>query len=82
MIKVRQVSAGVNDYAQVNAGMSKYSNYAHDEAMMNGVAVSEPDELLADIQLLENWRPAVQKRSEEIAKKSKSRPPVSTIRGA
>lgn len=68
-----------DDYAQVSAGMSKCSNYAHDKATMGGVAVPEPDELLADIQSLENWRSAVQKRSEEIAKQRKARPPVSTI---
>ena len=32
--------------------MTKCSNYAHDKALMGGVAVPEPDELLTDICLL------------------------------
>lgn len=69
------VSVDDDDYAQVNAGMSKCSNYAHDKAMMGGVAVPDPDELLTDILALENWRAQVHKRSEETAKKRKAGPP-------
>jgi hypothetical protein len=36
------------DYAQVNAGMTKCSNCAHDKALLGGVAAPDPDELLAD----------------------------------
>lgn len=75
------VSVDDDDYAQVNAGMSKCSNYAHDKATMGGVAVPEPDELLADILALENWRAQVHKRSEETAKKRKAGPPVATGAG-
>ncbi|WP_425894515.1 AAA family ATPase [Ralstonia pseudosolanacearum] len=75
------VSVDDEDYAQVNAGMSKCSNYAHDKAMMGGVAVPEPDELLADILALENWRAQVHKRSEETAKKRKAGPPVAAGAG-
>lgn len=70
------VSVGDEDYAQVNAGMTKCSNYAHDKAIMGGVAVPDPEELLADILALENWRAQVHKRSEETAKKRKAGPPV------
>lgn len=70
------VSVDDNDYAQVNAGMSKCSNYAHDKAMMGGVAVPDPDELLTDILALENWRTQVYKRSENTAKKRKAGPPI------
>ncbi|KER64049.1 AAA family ATPase [Aeromonas hydrophila] len=66
------VSVDDEDYAQINAGMSKCSNYAHDKAMIGGVAVPDPDELLADILALENWRVQVHKRSEETAKKRKA----------
>lgn len=66
------VSVDDDDYAQVNAGMSKCSNYAHDKAMMGGVAVPDPDELLADILALENWRTQVHKRSEDTAKRRKA----------
>ncbi len=68
------VSVGDDDYAQVNAGMSKCSDYAHDKAMAGGVAVPDPDELLADILALESWRTQVHKRSEETAKKRKAGP--------
>jgi hypothetical protein len=70
------VSVDDEDYAQVNAGMSKCSNYAHDKAMMGGVAVPDPDELLTDILALENWRIQVHKRSEDTAKKRKAGPPI------
>lgn len=70
------VSVDDDDYAQVNAGMSKCSNYAHDRPMMSGVSVPDPDELLADILVLENWRAQVNKRSEYIAKKRKASHPV------
>lgn len=66
------VSVDDDDYAQVTAGMSKCSNYAHDKAMMGGIAVPDPDELLADILALETWRAQVHQRSDETAKKRKS----------
>lgn len=72
------VSVDDDDYAQVNAGMSKCSNYAHDKAMIGGVAVPDPDELLTDILALENWRAQVHKRSEETAKKRKAGLPLVT----
>lgn len=60
------------DYAQVNAGMTKCSNYAHDKALIGGVAVPDPDELLADILALEAWRARIDKRSADTAKKRKA----------
>ncbi len=65
-----------DDYAQVNTGMTKCSNYAHDKASVGGVAVPEPDELLADIMALETWRAQIDKRSGETAKKRKAGPTV------
>ncbi|WP_133648517.1 AAA family ATPase [Paraburkholderia flava] len=64
-----------DDYAQVNAGMTKCSNYAHDKALLGGVAIPDPDELLADITALETWRAHIQKRGEETTKKRKA-PPI------
>ncbi|TBR75519.1 MAG: ATPase [Burkholderiaceae bacterium] len=64
------------DYAQVNAGMTRCSNYAHDKAPLGGVAVPDPDELLADITALETWRAQIDKRSVETAKKRKAGPAV------
>ncbi len=59
------------DYAKVNSGMSRCSNYAHDKAFIGGVAVPEPDELLADIQELETWRGEVERRSKDTLKRRK-----------
>ena len=61
-----------SDYAQVTAGMSKCSNYAHDKALMGGIAILEPDELFADIMALENWRLQIDKHNGGIAKKRKA----------
>ncbi|SKA63603.1 AAA domain-containing protein [Pantoea ananatis] len=68
-----------NDYTQVHAGMSKCSNYAHDKAVAGGVAAPDPEELLADIITLENWRSQIHKRSEETAKKRKMGPAVTVV---
>ena len=59
------------DYAQVDAGMTKCSNHAHDKAVIGGVAVPDPDELLADIRSLEDWRSSVETRAKAIEKKRK-----------
>jgi energy-coupling factor transporter ATP-binding protein EcfA2 len=67
-----------DDYAQVHAGMTKCSNYAHDKAVLGGIAVPDPDELLADITALETWRGQIDKRSVETAKKRKIGPAVAT----
>lgn len=60
------------DYAQIYAGMTKCSNYAHDKAQQGGVAVPDPDELLADITALDAWREGLEKRSKMIAQKRKA----------
>lgn len=60
------------DYARVYAGMAKCSNYAHDKALQGGIAVPDPDELLADIMELDAWRESSEKRSTITAKKRKA----------
>lgn len=65
------VAVDDGDYARVTAGMTKCSNYAHDKAVMGGVAVPDPDELLADILDLEEWRNQIEQRSKETAKRRK-----------
>ncbi len=71
--RLAEVVVDDNDYAQVDAGMTKCSNYtAHDKALMGGVAVPEPDELLADIVALETWRVKIEKRSGETAEKRRA----------
>ena len=74
--RLAEVVVDDNDYAQVDAGMTRCSNYAHDKALMGGVAVPDPDELLSDIMALETWRAQIEKRSAETAKKRKSGPTV------
>ena len=60
------------DYVTVDRWMSKCSNYAHDQALIGGVEVPDPDELLADINALDEWRKQVLKRGETIRKKRKT----------
>ena len=68
-----QLLAGVvvddADYSAIENAMTRCSNYAHDQALLGGTAIPDPDELLADINGLENWRTAVTKRSEDVRKK-------------
>lgn len=70
------VTVDDEDNAQLNAGMSKCSDYVHDKVMIGGFAVPDPDELLTDILAKKNWRAKVHKRSEETAKKRKAVPPI------
>lgn len=70
--RLAEVVVDDSDYSQVNAGMTKCSNYAHDKALMGGVDVPEPDELLEDIMALEGWRDQIEKRSKEVAKRRKA----------
>jgi ABC-type cobalamin/Fe3+-siderophores transport system ATPase subunit len=60
------------DYAKVYAGMTKCSNYAHDKALQGGIAVPDPDELLADIMELDAWREGIEKRGKMMAQKRKA----------
>ena len=69
--RLAEVLVEDGDYAQVSAGMAKCSNYPHDKAMEGGVAVPDPDELLADIETLETWRILIEKKSKETAKRRK-----------
>lgn len=59
------------DYAVIDAGMSKCSNYEHDKAMEGGIAMPDPDDLLADILLLDDWRGKTQARGDATAKMRK-----------
>ena len=72
--RLAEVIVDDSDYAQVDAGMTRCSNDAHDKALMGGVAVPDPGELLADIMALETWRAQIEKRSGETAKKRKAAP--------
>jgi len=69
--RLAEVIVDDDDYTQVDAGMTKCSNYAHDKAQAGGVAVPEPDELLADIMALDTWRDSIEKRSKATAQQRK-----------
>jgi energy-coupling factor transporter ATP-binding protein EcfA2 len=69
--RLAEVIVDDNDYAKVNAGMAKCSNYAHDKALIGGIAVPDPDELLADIMALDFWRDEIEKRSKDTSKRRK-----------
>jgi ABC-type nitrate/sulfonate/bicarbonate transport system ATPase subunit len=69
--RLAEVLVDDSDYVKVDDGMSKCSNYAHDKASICGVAVPEPDELLADITTLEQWRDQIEQRSKDTAKRRK-----------
>lgn len=57
------------DYAEIDRGMTKCSKFAHDPALAAHLPTPHPDELLADIEALENWRKSVETRKEEIRKR-------------
>jgi len=52
--------------------MTKCSNYAHDKALLGGIAVPDPDELLEDITSLERWRLQIEQRSKKTVKNRKA----------
>jgi energy-coupling factor transporter ATP-binding protein EcfA2 len=60
------------DYKLIDQAMAKCSNHAHDQALMGGAIIPEPDELLADINLLDDWRITIDKRANEVAKRRKA----------
>jgi len=66
------VSVSDEDYTTVDEWMSKCSNYAHDQALLGGTDVPEPDELLSDINALDDWRKKIEGRSDQLRRKRKS----------
>jgi hypothetical protein len=61
-----------DDYARVDAGMSKASNYAHDGAAAAQVAVPPPDELKADIEDFASWVGDARKRGQDAEARRKA----------
>lgn len=60
-----------SDFEAIEQAMTKCSNYAHDQALMGGVDVPEPDEVLADINALDAWRLSVIERANNVEKRRK-----------
>jgi len=67
--RLREVVVEDVDYTLIDNGMTKCSNYSHDRASVAGVAVPDPAELLEDINTLDDWRKAIEQRSQEVRKK-------------
>jgi energy-coupling factor transporter ATP-binding protein EcfA2 len=77
--RLAEVSVEDGDYKEVYAGMTKCSNYPHDKALDGGIALPEPDELLQDIETLDNWRSAIEKRSKAMGAKRKANVPPAVV---
>ncbi|OQW61769.1 MAG: ATPase [Nitrospira sp. ST-bin4] len=71
-----QLLAGVlvedSDFTTIDAAMTNCSNYTHDQALLGGTALPSPEELLADINELEEWRGRVDKRNKATEQSRKS----------
>ncbi|KOQ70805.1 AAA family ATPase [Stenotrophomonas maltophilia] len=64
---LKLVAVTDDDYLTVEAGMSKASKFEHDAAAAVGrLPVPDPDELMADIEVLATWRDALVRRMEDI----------------
>jgi ABC-type dipeptide/oligopeptide/nickel transport system ATPase subunit len=74
--RLKNVLVDESDYPEVEAGMTKCSNYAHDKAMEGGSAMPHPDELLADINALDKWRVKVVSRSRALVEGRKALSPA------
>lgn len=67
--KLSYVIVEDDDYKKIDAGMTKCSKFAHDPALGAHLPTPSPDELLADIEMLNAWRTLVDKRREEVRKR-------------
>ncbi len=65
-----------SDYHIIDGEMSKYSNYANDQALLGGCEVPDPDELLADVNELGEWRKNISERGDKLSKKRKRAGPM------
>lgn len=64
--KLSYVEVDDTDYKVIDAGMTKSSKFAHDPALGAHLPTPHPDELLADIEALEQWRKSVDKRKDVV----------------
>ncbi|TIH07487.1 AAA family ATPase [Pseudomonas leptonychotis] len=63
---LRYVVVEDDDYAEIDAGMTKSSKFEHDAAAPAQLPTPHPDELKGDIERLETWRAAVEARKQII----------------
>ncbi len=65
-LKLKAVVVTDDDYKQIESGMSKSSKFEHDAASPVGrLPIPDPEELMADIESLEAFRVAVDKRNKQ-----------------
>lgn len=65
--KLKAVLVTDDDYKQIDAGMTKSSKFEHDAASPIGrLPIPDPDELAQDIESLEAFRVAVDKRNKQV----------------
>lgn len=66
--RLKCVTVNDDDYREIDAAMTKSSKFKHDSAMAVGrLPVPYPDELSEDIERLETWRAALDKRQKKVA---------------
>lgn len=64
--RLKAVLVTDDDYKQIEAGMTKSSKFEHDAASLVGrLPIPDPDELSQDIERLEAFRLAVEKRNKQ-----------------
>ena len=69
---LKSVAVEDSDYAAINIGMSKSSKFSgHDPALAAYLPTPHPDELLVDINNLDAWRLAVEKRKPTVEARRK-----------
>ena len=72
--RLKGVTVTGDDYREIDEGMTKASKFEHDAAAAVGrLPIPDPDELSRDIERLDAWRDAINKRNESIAKGKTSR---------
>jgi hypothetical protein len=66
--RLKEVQVDDMDYFEVDHGMTKCSNYCHDRALMGGISIPNPNDLLEDINKLDTWRIKIEDRSKDVAR--------------
>jgi energy-coupling factor transporter ATP-binding protein EcfA2 len=61
-LSLRQVLIEPGDQEEVNRGMTKCSNFAHDNPLEAGTSVPPPEDFLADIEALHAFKDRIQRR--------------------
>lgn len=64
--RLNTVTVEDSDFEAIDGGMTKASNFSHDNAQTIGITIPLPDELLADIESLDAWRNEVIGREKTI----------------